>query len=193
MFSNDSEKPVSNSHVSFARVEFSIFSPCKCAASRADFIPDSIFSAASEDCDDRMRTCSATTANPRPYSPARAASIAALSANKLVCEAIFFTSSVSSLRFSTSRITPWIASVSAICCSLCVLIITFILDKRSAALVNSSALFSLQLRAFFCPNSTLSILSCMLLSISYSAFISSIEASSVIALIPSICPFNMAT
>ncbi len=36
----------------------------------------------------RLRTSSATTANPRPLSPARAASIAALSANKLVWAAI---------------------------------------------------------------------------------------------------------
>ncbi|MNT51954.1 hypothetical protein D3C72_1889470 [compost metagenome] len=33
----------------------------------------------------RLRTSSATTANPRPASPARAASIAALSASRLVC------------------------------------------------------------------------------------------------------------
>ena len=37
---------------------------------------------------DRLRTSSATTAKPRPCSPARAASMAALSASKLVCEAI---------------------------------------------------------------------------------------------------------
>ncbi|CRZ39749.1 Uncharacterised protein [Vibrio cholerae] len=36
----------------------------------------------------KLRTSSATTANPRPCSPARAASIAALSANKFVCSAI---------------------------------------------------------------------------------------------------------
>ena len=35
-----------------------------------------------------FRTSSATTANPRPCSPARAASIAAFSASKLVCSAI---------------------------------------------------------------------------------------------------------
>ncbi|CSC56713.1 Uncharacterised protein [Vibrio cholerae] len=34
------------------------------------------------------RTSSATTAKPRPCSPARAASIAALSASKLVCSAM---------------------------------------------------------------------------------------------------------
>src|SRR3989338_1414506 len=36
----------------------------------------------------RLRTSSATTAKPRPCSPARAASIAALRASKLVCSAI---------------------------------------------------------------------------------------------------------
>ncbi|MNP70424.1 hypothetical protein D3C76_1666570 [compost metagenome] len=36
----------------------------------------------------RERTSSATTAKPRPCSPARAASIAALSANRLVCSAM---------------------------------------------------------------------------------------------------------
>ncbi|CSB89550.1 Uncharacterised protein [Vibrio cholerae] len=36
----------------------------------------------------RTRTSSATTAKPRPCSPARAASIAALSAKRLVCSAI---------------------------------------------------------------------------------------------------------
>ena len=42
---------------------------------------------------DKVLTSSATTAKPRPASPARAASIAALSASKLVCEAIPATSS----------------------------------------------------------------------------------------------------
>ena len=36
----------------------------------------------------RLRTSSATTAKPRPCSPARAASMAALSASRLVCSAI---------------------------------------------------------------------------------------------------------
>jgi hypothetical protein len=35
-----------------------------------------------------LRTSSATTAKPRPISPARAASMAAFSASKLVCSAI---------------------------------------------------------------------------------------------------------
>ena len=35
-------------------------------------------------------TSEATTANPRPASPARAASMVALSASRLVCEAIFW-------------------------------------------------------------------------------------------------------
>ncbi|EAP96225.1 hypothetical protein V12B01_13555 [Vibrio splendidus 12B01] len=36
----------------------------------------------------RLRTSSATTAKPRPASPARAASIAAFSASKFVCSEI---------------------------------------------------------------------------------------------------------
>ena len=44
----------------------------------------------------RLRTSSATTAKPRPASPARAASMAALSASKLVCSAM------PSISFSTS-------------------------------------------------------------------------------------------
>ena len=38
-------------------------------------------------CSDKLRISSATTAKPLPYSPALAASIAALRANKLVCSA----------------------------------------------------------------------------------------------------------
>ncbi|MNZ48905.1 hypothetical protein D3C78_666590 [compost metagenome] len=47
-------------------------------------------------------TSSATTAKPRPVSPARAASMAALSANRLVCSAI-----------------PWITDSTTSICSLC--------------------------------------------------------------------------
>ena len=52
-----------------------------------------------------LRTSVATTANPRPASPARAASIAAFSASRFVCSAI---------RLISSRISPifWLRSPS---------------------------------------------------------------------------------
>ena len=45
----------------------------------------------------RVRTSSATTAKPRPCSPARAASIAALSAKRLVCSATDLITSITLL------------------------------------------------------------------------------------------------
>ncbi|MNT39229.1 hypothetical protein D3C72_1754580 [compost metagenome] len=55
-----------------------------------------ICSISSVDCWVRLasvRTSSATTANPRPCSPALAASMAALSASRLVCSAMLFITS----------------------------------------------------------------------------------------------------
>ena len=52
-------------------------------------------------CSAKVRTSCATTANPRPALPARAASIAALSANRLVCVAI-------------SEMTPTKSSITAV-------------------------------------------------------------------------------
>ncbi|MNE52740.1 hypothetical protein D3C80_1474280 [compost metagenome] len=49
---------------------------------------------------DRARTSSATTAKPRPLSPARAASIAAFSASRLVCLAM------ASISWVDCRISP---------------------------------------------------------------------------------------
>ena len=53
------------------------------------------------------RTSSATTANPRPCSPARAASIAALSASRLVCSAM-------EVITSTTLPIDWVCSASAL-------------------------------------------------------------------------------
>ncbi|MNP61904.1 hypothetical protein D3C76_1571350 [compost metagenome] len=52
-----------------------------------------------------VRTSSATTANPRPCSPALAASIAALSASKLVCSAML-------LITSSTRLMDWLSLAS---------------------------------------------------------------------------------
>ncbi|MCY1176008.1 hypothetical protein D9M73_162680 [compost metagenome] len=59
----------------------------------------------------RLRTSSATTANPRPASPARAASIAALSASRLVCWATDLITSSTLPILSLSRLSSPMASV----------------------------------------------------------------------------------
>ncbi|MNZ86565.1 hypothetical protein D3C78_1053870 [compost metagenome] len=53
----------------------------------------------------RVRTSSATTAKPRPCSPARAASMAALRASRLVCSAML-------LITSSTRLMAWLSVAS---------------------------------------------------------------------------------
>ena len=61
----------------------------------------------------KVRTSSATTENPLPCSPALAASMAALSASKLVCSAIPLMTSVTLLMATLSLVTlstlTWLA------------------------------------------------------------------------------------
>ena len=60
----------------------------------------------------RTLICSATTANPLPASPALAASIAALSERRLVCEAMFSISAIMLLIFNDVSLILSIASIS---------------------------------------------------------------------------------
>ena len=105
----------------------------------------------------KLRTSSATTANPRPFSPARAASMAAFNASKLVCSAIVLITSktepMSRLLFSNSLIT-WAED-----CSLSVKLLmdepTWLIDVIPR-LTNSLA--SLALLAALCVLSLISLL-----------------------------------
>ena len=80
-------------------------------------ISSAIVRAARCDSSASWRTSSATTANPRPWSPARAASMAALSASRFVCSAIPVIVStmppMRSLRSPSSRIVS-VASSEAV-------------------------------------------------------------------------------
>ena len=58
----------------------------------------------------RLRTSSATTAKPRPISPARAASMAALRASRLVCSAMPWITLTTPLIFWLSSASFWIIS-----------------------------------------------------------------------------------
>ncbi|MNH21508.1 hypothetical protein D3C79_813190 [compost metagenome] len=68
----------------------------------------------------RERTSSATTAKPRPCSPARAASMAALSASRLVCSAMprMTSSTMLMLALSASSCDTTVPACS-ICCDTC--------------------------------------------------------------------------
>jgi hypothetical protein len=70
------------------------------------------FAACDERCA-RLRTSEATTAKPRPASPARAASTAAFKASRLVCRAI------SSITLMMSEILRELSSIRAIALTAC--------------------------------------------------------------------------
>jgi len=74
-------------------------------------IRPAVFFAASADRIARLRTSSATTANPRPASPARAASTAALSASRFVWNAI---SSIVFTIFAVASELDWIFSMAPV-------------------------------------------------------------------------------
>ena len=71
--------------------------------------------------DAKLRTSSATTANPRPCSPALAASIAAFKASKFVCSAMALMTSI----------TDPILSLSCLSCLICSLVCSMLFANAS--------------------------------------------------------------
>ncbi|MNM86299.1 hypothetical protein D3C81_984450 [compost metagenome] len=103
------------------------------------------------------RTSSATTAKPRPASPARAASIAALSANRFVCSAILRMTLSTPLMLCTCSAKPFISDVvseTAACnCPMTLMVSSTCCFPRSADRLDSFAA-TLACSAFRATSST---------------------------------------
>ena len=98
---------------------------------------------------DSMRTSCATTANPRPASPARAASMAAFSASRLVCQAMLATSAAIFCRCAVTSCR--LSILPSICCLLAAAPASMSSSERnSCSLAANASTMLLPLRLAFC-------------------------------------------